>query len=135
MESLLKFTKTLTAILVEIREIMKILNSAEIRHFRNKLRAIIRFLLILPARHFRLNRTVDLVTAYASLSIGCVAATIYAMLSIVFRYLIYNQLTEQAFLRGLLSFALMVISVIFTRVCSVLSHYSHVDLANIRKKA
>ena len=135
MEYLLKFTKTLTAILVEIREIMKILNSAEIRHSRNKLRATTRLLLILPNRHSRLNRTVNLVTAYASVSIGYVAVMIYTILSIVFCYLIYDQLTEQAFLRGLLSFALMVISVIFTRVCSVLSHYSRVDLANIRKKA
>ena len=135
MNSLLKFTKTLTSILIEVRKIIKILNSAEIRHFKNKLRATIRFLLILPNRHSRLNRAVYLVTAYLGLSIGYVAVTIYAMLSIVFCYLIYDQLTEQAFLRGLLSFALMVISVIFTRVCSVLSHYSHTDLVNIRKKA
>ena len=134
MNSLLKFTKTLTSILIEVRKIIKILNSAEIRHFRNKLRATIRFLLI-SNRHSRLNRAVYLVTAYLGLSIGYVAVTIYAMLSIVFCYLIYDQLTEQAFLRGLLSFALMVISVIFTRVCSVLSHYSHTDLVNIRKKA
>ena len=135
MKYLLEFTKMLKAILLETGEIIKLLDSSEIRRFRNKLRRTIKFLLTSPVRQSKLSRFIDLITGYCGLATGRVAAMIFALLSVVFCYSIYNQFTGQAFLRGLLSFALMVISVIFTRVCSVLSHYSHVDLANIRKKA
>ena len=135
MKYLLEFTKMLKAILLETGEIIKLLDSSEIRRFRNKLRGTIKFLLTSPVRQSKLSRVIDLITGYCGLATGRVAAMIFVLLSVVFCYLIYNQFTGQAFLGALLSFALLFASVISAKVCSVLCEYSYIDLKKVRKRA
>ena len=135
MKYLLEFTKMLKAILLETGEIIKLLDSSETRRFRNKLRRTIKFLLTSPVRQSKLSRFIDLITGYCGLATGCVAAMIFALLSVFFCYSIYNQFTGQAFLGALLSFALLFASVISAKVCSVLCEYSQIDLKKVRKRA